>query len=56
MIYAGRPTSRTTQHVDSEVLAAMAERSGHHVEFSPHAAYLTIGRTTFMAALPPVSA
>lgn len=54
MIFCGPPTSRTTHWIDSEVLAAMAERSGRHIEFSRDAAYLELGRTTWVAPLEPV--
>ena len=38
--------------VAPDVLERIAYNSGRHIEFSPTAAYLTIGRTTYKADLP----
>lgn len=54
MILAGFPLSRGPIAVTSEVLANMAEKSGRPVEFTSDAGYLTVGRQTFRAELPPV--
>ena len=55
MILCGPPSSRTTHYIDSEVLAAMAERSGRHIEFSRDAAYLELGKTVWIAPLEPIA-
>ena len=38
--------------VTADVLERIAYKSGRHIELSPTAAYLTIGRTTYKADLP----
>lgn len=40
--------------VTADVLERIAYKSGRHIEVSPTAAYLTIGRTTYKADLPAV--
>ena len=37
----------------ASLIEAMAERSGRPIELTPDAAYLTVGRTTWVAPLPP---
>ena len=43
-----------TIHTTARLIEAMAERSGHAIELTTDAAYLTVGRTTWVAPLPRV--
>lgn len=56
MMLAGLPP-RTTRaaYTTPELLEAMAERSGRPIELARDAAYLTVGGTTWVAPLEPVT-
>lgn len=53
MILGGPPTRPRTVLTSADVLEEMAARSGRPIELTADAAYLTVGRTTWYAPLPP---
>jgi hypothetical protein len=45
-----------TMHTTASVIERMAERSGNPIELTADAAFLTVGRTTWIAPLPKAGA
>ena len=44
-----------TVHTTPQLIERLAYRSGHQIEMTAHAAFLTVGSTTWVAPLPEVA-